>query len=310
MPNARPVPTVRRRRLGEALRQFRTQAGPGGEGLTLDEAVEEVIRRDKEAGGDGGTWASSKLSRIETAKAHIRPAEVTQLLKAYGLDAKKEADIFTALEGLAKHASQKGWWQTYSGVVSPAYADYISLESDAESIRIWSPQLIPGLLQNAAYARETIATNATTRTAEEVTALAEVRMARQAVLSRPEGALKFWAIIDERVLHQQFATRPTLMRDQLRRLVEAAELPNITLQVMPLHTALHPGTSGGFSLVGFPRPMPDVVLLENLIGASYVEADGDVQTYADAFEKIVASALSSDESLALITRKLEEGNRT
>ncbi|MFE6979293.1 helix-turn-helix domain-containing protein [Streptomyces sp. NPDC057682] len=308
MPNARPVPTVRRRRLGEALRQFRIQAGPGAKGLTLEEAVEEVIRRDKQAGGDGGTWAPSKLSRIETAKARIRPAEVTQLLTAYGLDAKQDDGIFTALEGLAKHASQQGWWQTYRGVVSPAYADYISLESDAEGIRIWSPQLIPGLLQTAAYARETITVNATTRTPEEVVALAEVRMARQAVLSRPERPLKLRAIIDERVLHQRVATRPTLMRDQLRRLLDAADLPNVTLQIMPLTSSLHPGTSGGFSLVGFPDPMPDVVLLENLVGASYVEADGEARIYADAFEQVVASALPSDMSLALITRILEEGN--
>lgn len=310
MPNARPVPTVRRRRLGEALRRFRTQAGPEGKGLTLEEAADLLARLDKEAGGDGGAWTSPKLSRIETAKAHIRPAEVTHVLTAYGLESTRDAEVFIALEGLAKHAGQRGWWQTYSGVVAPAYADYISLESDAENIRIWSPQLIPGLLQTAGYARETIAVNATTRTPEEVTALAEVRMARQAVLSRPEGPLKLWAIIHESVLHQQFATRPNLMHDQLRRLVDIAELPNITLQIMPLDASPHPGTTGGFSLVGFPGPMPDVVLLENLIGASYVEAVDEVQIYADAFERVVASALSSDNSLALITRRMEEGTRT
>jgi hypothetical protein len=250
------------------------------------------------------------LSRIETAKAHISPAAVTHVLQAFGLNAAKDAEVFTALEGLAKHAGQKGWWQTYSGIVAPAYADYISLESDAETIRIWSPQLIPGLLQSAAYARQTIAVNATTRTPEEVTALAEVRMARQAVLSRPSGPLGLWAIVHESVLHQQFATRPSLMRDQLRRLVEVAELPNVTLQVMPLNASPHPGTSGGFSLVGFPSPMPDVVLLENLIGASYVEAVDEVQIYAHAFEQVVASALSNDRSLALITRAMEEGIRT
>jgi hypothetical protein len=310
MPNARPVPTVRRRRLGEALRRFRNQAGPEGKGLTLEEAADLLSRLDKEAGGDGGAWTSPKLSRIETAKAHIRPAEVTHVLKSYGMEPKKDAEVFTALEGLAKHAGQKGWWQTYSGIVAPAYADYISLESDAENIRIWSPQLIPGLLQTAGYARETIAVNATTRTPEEVTALAEVRMARQAVLSRPDGPLKLWAIIHESVLHQNVATRPTLMQDQLRRLIDVAALPNVTLQIMPMQASPHPGTAGGFSLVGFPGPMPDVVLLENLIGASYVEAVDEVRVFADAFERVVASALSSDHALALITRRMEEGTRT
>ncbi|MDT3399830.1 helix-turn-helix transcriptional regulator [Streptomyces sp. B1866] len=306
MPNARPVPTVRRRRLGEALRQLRNTAGPDNAGLTLEEAAGLLAKLDTEAGREKSSWTSPKLSRIENAQAHIRPNEVTDVLTAYGVT---DPEVYSALEGLAKHAGNKGWWQTYSGLVAPAYADYISLESDAERISEWAPQLIPGLLQTAAYARETIAVNATTRTPQEVTALAEVRMARQAVLSRPERPLTLWAVIHEAVLHQRFATRPTLMRDQLRRLLDAADLPNVTLQIMPLHAGPHPGTSGGFSLVGFPGLMPAVVLLENLVGASYVEAVDEVKIFANAFERILAAALPTDESLALIAR-LEESTRT
>ncbi|MEU8270125.1 DUF5753 domain-containing protein, partial [Sphaerisporangium sp. NPDC049002] len=143
---------------------------------------------------------------------------------------------------------------------------------------------------------------------EEIAALAEIRLARQAVLTRPSGPLKVWAVISEAVLHQRFAVRPDTMRDQLRRLREVSDLPNITLQIMPLDAAPHPGSAGGFSLVGFPDAMPDVVLLENLIGASYVENVAEVKTFADAFNRIVATALSVDDSVALITR-MEEGNK-
>ncbi|MDJ0340783.1 helix-turn-helix transcriptional regulator [Streptomyces sp. H10-C2] len=288
MPNVRPVPTVRRRRLGEALRRYRNAAG-----LTLDSAAEAV------------GWIGPKLSRIETANGHIRPGEVVNLLKVYGV---KDPEVATALEGLAKDARKQGWWQTYSGVVAPAYADYISLESDAGSVREFAPLVIPGLLQTAAYAREIIAANATTRAPEEVAALAEVRQARQAVLTRPAGPLKIWAVIHEAVLHQGFAVRPNTMREQLRRLLDVSEMPNVTLQIMPLDATPHPGGAGGFSLVGFPGPMPDVVLLENLIGASYVEGIDEVQTFADAFERIVAAALPTDDSLALIAR-MEERSR-
>jgi transcriptional regulator with XRE-family HTH domain len=288
MPNVRPVPTVRRRRLGEALRRYRNAAG-----LTLDVASEAV------------GWIGPKLSRIETANAHISPADVAKLLEAYGVD---DPEVVTALEGLARDARKRGWWQTYDGVVSPTYSDYISLESDAESVREFAPLLIPGLLQTAAYARETIAANAITRTPAEVDALAEVRQARQAVLTRPTGQLKLWAVIHEAVLHQRFAVRPTTMREQLRRLLDASEMPHVTLQIMPLDATPHPGTVGGFGLVGFPGPMPDVVLLENLIGSSYVEGVDDVRTFADAFERIVAAALPTDDSLALIAR-MEEGHR-
>ncbi|WP_030590278.1 helix-turn-helix domain-containing protein [Streptomyces anulatus] len=285
MPNVRPVPTVRRRRLGEALRRYRN-----GAGMSLDTAAATM------------GWIGPKLSRIETANGHIRPAEVAALLKSYGV---VDPEVVSALEGLAKDARKQGWWQTYSGVVAPAYADYISLESDAATVHEFAPLLIPGLLQTASYARETIAANATTRTAEEVAALAEVRQARQAVLTRPQGALKFWAVIHEAVLHQRFAVRPDTMREQLRRLLDVTDLPNVTLQILPLDVTPHPGGAGAFSLVRFPGPMPDVVLLENLIGAAYVEGVDDVRTFADAFERIVAAALPTDDSLALIARMEE-----
>ncbi|MFI0966660.1 helix-turn-helix domain-containing protein [Streptomyces sp. NPDC021080] len=289
MPNVRPVPTVRRRRLGEALRRYRNATG-----MSLGTASAQL------------GWMGPKLSRIETANAHIRPSEVADLLKAYGVD---DPEVVSALEGLAKDARKQGWWQTYSGIVAPAYADYISLESDAESVYAYEPLIIPGLLQTAGYAREVVAANATTRTAEEVAALAEVRMARQAVLTQPERPLKFWAVIHEAVLHQRFAVRPNTMRDQLRRLLDVAELPNVTLQIMPLAATPHPGGAGGFNLVGFPGPMPDVVLLENLIGATYVEGVDEVKVFADAFERIVATALPVDDSMALIAR-MEEERRT
>ncbi len=98
------------------------------------------------------------------------------------------------------------------------------------------------------------------------------------------------------------------MREQLRRLLDVSEMPNVTLQVMPLDATPHPGNAGSFSLVGFPGPMPDVVLLENLIGASYAEGIDEVQTFADAFEHIVAAALPMDDSLALIAQ-MEERSR-
>ncbi|WP_380277514.1 helix-turn-helix domain-containing protein [Kitasatospora purpeofusca] len=289
MSNSPLVPTVRRRQLGKALRGLRNTAG-----LTLDGAAEAM------------GWRGPKLSKIENATQSIRPAELTGLLTVYGVS---DPEVFTALDSLAKDASKRGWWQTYGGVLSPAYADYISLETDAESIRIYSPGLVPGLLQSAAYARETIAAIAMTRSPEEVTALAEVRQARQAVLSRTGRLpLELWAIIPEAVLHQRFAVRPAIMREQLRRLLDAAELPNVTIQVMPLEATLHPGTIGGFNLIGFPGPLPDVVQLENLLGSSYVEDADGVKLHAAAFERIQATALPPEDSLALIAR-MEEGTR-
>ncbi|MEV8228226.1 helix-turn-helix transcriptional regulator [Streptomyces sp. NPDC079167] len=287
MPNAPLVPTVRRRRLGATLRKLRHDAG-----LTLDEAATAM------------GWKGPKMSKIENAAQGVRPNDLLGLLDVYGV---ADSEARTALEGLAKDAGKRGWWQTYSVVVSPSYADFISLETDAEKICSWTPLLIPGLLQTAAYARETISGITTTRSPEEVAALAEVRMARQSVLTRPGASLELWAIIHESALHQRFAARPATMREQLRRLLDASEMPNVTVQLMPLTSTAHPGLLGGFSLASFARPLPEVVVLENLSGAAYVEGE-DAAPYARAFQHVQATALSVEDSLVRIT-EMEEGLR-
>ncbi|MFH9573058.1 helix-turn-helix domain-containing protein [Streptomyces sp. NPDC017454] len=286
MPNAPLAPTVRRRRLGGALRRLRNEAG-----LSLDRAASAM------------GWQSPKMSKIENAVQAIRPADLDELLTVYGVTDREVRDV---LEQLRSDAAKKGWWQAYSQVVSHLYADYISLETDADVVCSWSPLLVPGLLQSAAYARETIAGITTTRSAEEVTALAEVRMARQSVLSRPGAPLEFWAIIHEAALHLRFASRPGTMQEQLRRLREASELPNVTVQLMPLSATPHPGLEGGFSLTKFRAPLPSVVLLENPGGATYVEGE-DAILFERAYERIRATALPVEDSLVRIS-ELEEAS--
>ncbi|MER5985688.1 helix-turn-helix transcriptional regulator [Streptomyces sp. NPDC001787] len=279
------VPTVRRRQLGGLVRSFRKKAGMSGD------AVAKAM-----------CWDPGKLSRIENARGQLNPKDVARLLDVMGVT---DPAALAAMEALARDAGKTGWWQTYSGVVAPSYADLISLERDADSVREWSPLLIPGLLQTDGYAREAISSHALTRTTEEVAALAEVRVTRQSVLTtRPERSpLKLRAVICESVLHQRFAVQPEIMNDQITRLISRATLPNVTIQIMPLDSTPHPGGAGAFSLFGFPHPMPDVVQIENLKGSSYAEGGEDVTLFDDAFNLIVGSALSVDDSLALLKKK-------
>ncbi|GAA1221803.1 DUF5753 domain-containing protein [Streptomyces rhizosphaericus] len=286
-----PVPTVRRRRLGSTLRKLRTEAG-----MTLDAAA-DALNAAANGSSDARRWTAPKLSRIENANATIRTTEVETLLRAYAVT---DSHTRIALEGLAKDAGKRGWWQTYRGIVGPAYADYISLESDAESVRDYASLVVPGLLQTADYARETIAANAVARTASEVDALAEVRLARQAVLTRSCHPLRLWAVIHEAALRRRFTGRPGIMADQLKRLLDVADWPTVTLQVIPIDAAPNPGDAGAFTLVAFPGPMPDVVTQENLRGPTYVEGVDDVNVFADAFGHIVDCALSTDATKALI----------
>jgi hypothetical protein len=216
-----------------------------------------------------------------------------------------------AQPNLARDAGRRGWWQNYGEVLPPTYADYIALEADAERVRQWETGLVPGLLQTAAYAREVItAASVPPITPTEVDARVEVRQSRQAVLTRPQGPLELWAVIHEAVLDLRLA-RPNVMRDQLRRLRELAELPSVTLQVMPLGCPPHPGMASAFSLLEFPEPGQEVVLIENVLGFAFLDPENRQVTrgFASAFERIVATALPVEDSLALISR-LEEEART
>ncbi|GAU66648.1 putative transcriptional regulator [Streptomyces sp. NBRC 110611] len=289
MATVRLVPTVRRRRLGGTLRRLRNEAG-----VSIDAASE------------GMEWDPSKLSRIENAKAHLPVKDVARLLSRYKVT---DPAVITALEGLAQDANKTGWWTTYGNVVADGYKDYIGLEEDAASTHIYAQGLIPGLLQTGAYAREIIAGTAPHLAPDDVAALAEVRKKRQAILtdsSRPNGPLKLWAVIHEAVLSYRSAAQPSLMREQLRHLLDMTDLPNMTIQVMPKDAPAHPGMVGPFHVVRFPSPWPTVINLENIRGGYFVEGTDDVQAFESGFELIVAAALPVDDSRETI-KKIMEG---
>ncbi|MFE7569585.1 helix-turn-helix domain-containing protein [Streptomyces sp. NPDC057539] len=273
------APTVRRRRLGLELKRLRENVG-----LTLD----DVVARSG--------FSSSKISRIESATRGARPADIERLLDIYEVS---DGDVVAFLLILARDGGKRGWWQTYD--LSPVYADLISLEADAASVNTFEPLLIPGLLQTAAYARAAVGAIMMTATPEEITPRVEVRMARQSVLSRPEP-LKLRAIIHEAALS---ARTPDVgvMRDQLQRLLDLAVYPHVRIQVLPMDAELHPGTAGGFTVLGFGQPGLDVVLLEHLESSLYIEQLVGVERYVEAYERLTASALPFDKSLSLIAGK-------
>ncbi|MGI5404195.1 helix-turn-helix domain-containing protein [Streptomyces sp. CA-135486] len=274
-------PTVRRRRLGAELKRLREDAG-----LKLDDVQERT------------TLNVPKVSRIETARIGVKPADLDALLDLYGVDDVAKRAV---LHSLAREGARRGWWQTYRDSISPAYADLISLEAEAKSFRSFQTTLIPGLLQTAAYARATIEAIGMTSTAESVNALVQVRQARQAVLTRPEP-LELWAIIHEAALRPQIPG-PHVMREQLQRLLDQTDLPHVSIQVLPLTASPHPGLAGPFSVIGFPETSDlDVALLESMTSTLYVEDPAEVALYGSAFERLRAAALPFDASADLIAR--------
>ncbi|PVD04477.1 helix-turn-helix transcriptional regulator [Streptomyces sp. CS014] len=290
MPNQRAKPTFRRRRLGSFLKALRRRVPAGPDGLTVEAAAALM------------GWQHSKLSNIENARAHLPAKDVAPLLKVYGVE---DPELVSALEALTKDSGKQGWSALYEDDIPPGYQDYIDLESDATSLRTYDPSVLHGLLQTGPYAKEVISSVAIARTQREINRLAEVRKARQSILTDPEKPLQLWAVIHESVLMQRFVGHPTLMREQTRQLLDLAELPNVTIQVMPLTATPHPGMMGAFDVFEFPKPWPTVVNLETLRGGVFVEDPDEATAYATAFERVVATALPVDDSRELMKNRME-----
>ncbi|MGW5136676.1 helix-turn-helix domain-containing protein [Streptomyces sp. XY006] len=275
-------PAVRRRKLGAELRALRAAAG-----LTSGEAARLV------------GWHQSKVSRIETGTSGVKPADVRLLLDAYRVADTQLRDLLMVLAGSDDTGGRHHWWHAYRGVLPPTYRDFISLESQATAMRTLETTVVPGLLQTPEYAR------AVTRAAVEglpedrLDTLVEVRLARQDVL-RADPPLELSAVLDEAVLRREVGG-PGVMARQLERLVEAARLPQVRLQVLPFAAGAHIGVTGPFVIFSFSSTSDlDVVVLDHLTSSLYLERKEDLQAYTEAFNALQIHALSPEDSLDFI----------
>ncbi|GAB1334317.1 helix-turn-helix transcriptional regulator [Streptomyces sp. E-15] len=272
-------PAVRRRKLGAELRTLRT-----GAGLTSGEAARLV------------GWHQSKVSRIETGASGVKPADLRSLLDAYGVRDRHLRELLLALAGSEDAGGRHRWWHAYRGVLPPTYRDFISLESQASAMRTLETSVVPGLLQTAEYARAV--TRAVVKDVDEdrLDTLVEVRLARQDVL-RSDPPLVLSAVLDEAVLRREVGG-PRVMARQLERLMEAARLPQVRLQVLPLAAGAHVGLTGPFVIFSFPSTSDlDVVVLDQLTSSLYLERKEDLLAYSEAFTTLQFHALSPEDSL-------------
>jgi transcriptional regulator with XRE-family HTH domain len=275
--------TVRNRRLATELRRLRERAQ-----LTGDEVADRL------------GWSASKVSRIENARQAPRLGDVRSLLELYGVEGSYREQLLQ----LARDAVRKGWWEAYSDALPGPYASYIALEMEAEEIRQWETQVIPGLLQTEAYAS---AVEQWSRSFEvippsRVDARVETRLQRQSVLTR-EAPLRLSIVLDESALLRRYGDAD-VMREQLEHLVELAGRPNIALQVLPLDGP-HPIATGSFTLLQFPQvggiKFHDVTYIEHLNGCSYLEEETETYRHRLSFERLSAEALGPAESMELIS---------
>ncbi|MFJ8543707.1 helix-turn-helix domain-containing protein [Streptomyces sp. NPDC093586] len=275
-------PVVRRRKLGAELRALRTSAG-----ITSGEAARLV------------GWHQSKVSRIETGTSGAKPADVRLLLDAYGVDDRELRELLVVLAGSDDASGRHHWWHAYRGVLPPTYRDFISLESQASAMRTLETTVVPGLLQTPEYARAVTRAAVDGLSEERLDTLVEVRLARQDVL-RADPPLRLNAVLDEAVLRRQVGG-PGVMARQLTRLVEAARLPHVRLQVLPFTAGAHIGVTGPFVIFSFPSTSDlDVVVLDHLTSSHHLERKEDLEAYTEAFNALLLHALSPEDSLDYI----------
>ena len=278
MSSASINPTVRRRRLGAELRRLREQKG-----LTAEEVAQQLL------------VSQSKISRLENGRRSISQRDVRDLCGVYGVE---DVRIVESLMQMAKESRQQGWWHAFGDI---PYSVYIGLETEAASLRVFEPQVVPGLLQTPAYAAAMIAGNLPEATAEQVDKRVSVRMRRQERITDPEGPLRMWAVVDEAALCRRVGD-DQVMREQLLRLVEVSHLPHVTVQVLPFDVGAHPGLSGQFAVLEFTDTTDaTVVYLEGVNSDLYLEKDTDVQAYSVMYEHLRAQALSAEQTRAFIT---------
>ncbi|CND81551.1 Uncharacterised protein [Mycobacterium tuberculosis] len=280
-----PVPLVADPRTGPDLRD----AGP----TVLRMVVGAQLRRFREAAGisteDAGyeiRGSHSKISRMELGRVGFKERDVADLLTFYGV---ADPGVRDMLLDLADHANTPGWWQAYGDVVPGWFEPYLGLEQGADVVRVFEVQGVPDLLQTPEYARALIAARHPEASGEEIERRVELRMARRRVFDRPEP-LKLWAVLDEAVLHREVGG-PATLRAQIEHLIEVAERPNISVQVLPFAAGGHAGESGPVTLLRFAEPeLPDVVYLEQLAGALYPDRGADIARYRDVLNRLGVQA--------------------
>lgn len=277
---AHPRPTVRRRRLGAELKRLREAAN-----VSMDAAGQHI---------DGD---KTKISRIENGRQGIRPLELKALFDLYKVDNDK---LKTALLTLARQSKQKSWWRQYDDILTPDFQERLTLESDAVRLLAFQPLVVPGLLQTKEYAAEVMRGGSNPPSATEIESLVDLRLGRQTIFDQDEPP-QYVCILDEAVLHREIGGSK-VMAGQLLRLQQANDHPAISIQVIPYAQGSYAGLDGPFAIYSYPDPMElDVVGLDYLDGALYLEEDGPVERYRRAFDQLRSAALSSRQSMDLIS---------
>ncbi|MFV2115287.1 helix-turn-helix domain-containing protein [Micromonospora sp. LOL_025] len=269
------------------------EGGPGTGPTVLRMLLGAQLRRLRESSGvtrEGAGWeiraSESKISRMELGRVGFKERDVADLLTLYGVTAPEERQ---ALLKLARDANSPGWWHRYGDVLPNWFQSYLGLEAAAALIRSYEVQFVPGLLQTREYARAVVLLGHGRAAPAEIERRVALRMQRQRLLHR-ENPPQLWAVVDEAALRRPIGG-PRVMREQVAALIETTKSPNIRLQVIPFAAGGHAAAGGAFTILRFgDRELPDIVYIEQLTSALYLDKRDDLDYYAVAMERLCVEA--------------------
>jgi hypothetical protein len=274
------APTARRIVLGAQLRRLREKA--------------EISRADA---GYSIRGSDSKISRMELGRVGFKRRDVVDLLSLYGVSDEEERRVF--LEMVEK-SNERGWWQRYSGTMPNWFHDYVGLEESASLIQSYELQFIPGLMQTEDYIRAVVSHGNPDQLDPDGERRVALRMQRQKVLTR-QAAPRVWAVVDESVLHRPIGGA-TVQRAQIDHLLELTRQPNVTLQILPYQMSGYAAESA-FSILRFAEPtLPDIVYIEHLSGALYLDRVEELEVYGRVIDRLAVDAETPDRSRQLLSK--------
>lgn len=230
--------------------------------------------------------SESKISRMELGRVSFKERDVEDLLKLYGVG---ESELNRLVE-LAREANNPGWWHRFNDVLPGWFQSYLGLEASASLIRTYEIQFIPGLLQTREYARAVVMLGYGYAGREEIESRVNLRMSRQEALERRDRPPRLWAVLDEAALRRPLGGTK-VMRAQIERLIELSEKPNVQIQIIPFSSGGHAASGGAFTMLRFADvDLPDIVYLEQLTSALYVDKREDVDLYTASMEHLCVQA--------------------
>jgi transcriptional regulator with XRE-family HTH domain len=251
-------------------------------GMTAEEVADRLL------------VSQSKISRLENGRRSISQRDVRDLCGVYEVE---DHRIVDSLMQMAKDSRQQGWWHAFGDI---PYSVYIGLETDAASLRVYEPQVVPGLLQTRPYAEALITGALPESGTNDIEKRVSVRLRRQERIRDTDHPLRLWVVIDEAALRRQVGDKQ-LMREQLEHLVELSHQPHVTVQVLPFEMGAHPGINGQYAILEFPDASDSsVVYIEGVTSDLYLEKANDVQKYSVMYEHLRAQALNVDQTRQFI----------